>query len=91
MASNNEGGNIKKIMVNLDTLQTKASKKTTRKNPPNNIEPNRLKDTFMKQVQHYKSLANTKKQNQETIPSKPLSAYTDEFNASVEYLNNIKK
>ena len=35
--------------------------------------------------------ANTKKQKQETIPSKPLSAYTDEFNASVEYLNNIKK
>jgi len=90
MASNNEGGNIKKIMVNLDALQTKAPKKTTRKNPPN-IEPNRLKDTFMKQVQHYKSLANTKKQKQETTPSKPLSAYTDEFNASVEYLNNIKK
>lgn len=86
MASNNEG-NIKKIIVNLDTLQTKTPKKTTRKNPPN-IEPNRLKDTFMKQVQHYKSLANTKKQ---TTPSKPLSAYTDEFNASVEYLNNIKK
>jgi len=90
MASNNGGGNIKKIMVNLDALQTKAPKKTTRKNPPN-IEPNRLKDTFMKQVQHYKSLANTKKQKQETIPSKPLSAYTDEFNASVEYLNNMKK
>ena len=90
MASNNGGGNIKKIMVNLDALQTKAPKKTTRKNPPN-IEPNRLKDTFMKQVQHYKSLANTKKQKQETPPSKPLSAYTDEFNASVEYLNNIKK
>ena len=89
MASNN-GGNIKKIMVNLDTLQTKTPKKTTRKNPPN-IEPNRLKDTFMKQVQHYKSLANTKKQKQDTAPSKPLSAYTDEFNASVEYLNNIKK
>ena len=89
MASNNEG-NIKKIMVNLDALQTKSPKKTTRKNPPN-IEPNRLKDTFMKQVQHYKSLANTKKQKQETTPSKPLSAYTDEFNASVEYLNNIKK
>jgi hypothetical protein len=90
MASNNGGENIKKIMVNLDALQTKAPKKTTRKNPPN-IEPNRLKDTFMKQVQHYKSLANTKKQKQETIPSKPLSAYTDEFNASVEYLNNMKK
>ena len=90
MASNNGGGNVKKIIVNLDALQTKAPKKTTRKNPPN-IEPNRLKDTFMKQVQHYKSLANTKKQKQETIPSKPLSAYTDEFNASVEYLNNIKK
>jgi len=90
MASNNGGGNIKKIMVNLDALQTKAPKKTTRKNPPN-IEPNRLKDTFMKQVQHYKSLANTKRQKQETVPSKPLSAYTDEFNASVEYLNNIKK
>jgi hypothetical protein len=89
MASNN-GGNIKKIVVNLDALQTKTPKKTTRKNPPN-IEPNRLKDTFMKQVQHYKSLANTKKQKQETTPSKPLSAYTDEFNASVEYLNNIKK
>ena len=89
MASNN-GGNIKKIVVNLDALQTKTSKKTTRKNPPN-VEPNRLKDTFMKQVQHYKSLANTKKQKQETSPSKPLSAYTDEFNASVEYLNNIKK
>ena len=90
MASNNGGGNIKKIIVNLDALQTKAPKKTTRKNPPN-VEPNRLKDTFMKQVQHNKSLANTKKQKQETIPSKPLSAYTDEFNASVEYLNNIKK
>jgi hypothetical protein len=89
MASTN-GGNIKKIMVNLDALQTKTPKKTTRKAPPN-VEPNRLKDTFMKQVQHYKSLANTKKQKQETTPSKPLSAYTDEFNASVEYLNNIKK
>jgi hypothetical protein len=89
MASNNEG-NIKKIVVNLDVLQTKTSKKTTRKIPPN-VEPNRLKDTFIKQVQHYKSLANTKKQKQETTPSKPLSAYTDEFNASVEYLNNIKK
>ena len=89
MASSN-GGNIKKIVVNLDTLQTKTPKKTTRKNPPN-VEPNRLKDTFMKQVQHYKSLANTKKQKQDTAPSKPLSAYTDEFNASVEYLNNIKK
>lgn len=86
MASNG----VKKITVNLDSLQKSAQRKQTRKRPPN-IEPNRLKDTFMKQVQHYKSLANTNKQKKETTPSKPLSAYTDEFNASVEYLNNMKK
>lgn len=85
---------VKKIMVNLDPLHTKSSqRKQTRKRPPPNVEPNRLKDTFIKQVQHYKSLANANKQKQksETTPSKPLSAYTDEFNASVEYLNNIKQ
>lgn len=88
MASNG----VKKIIVNLDTLQSKSlNRKQTRKRPPTMIEPNRLKDTFMKQVQHYKSLANTNKQKQESAPSKPLSAYTDEFNASVEYLNNMKQ
>lgn len=77
---------IKKIVVNLDALQMKAPKKQTRKLPT--IVPNKLKDTFLKQVQHHKSLANAQKQK---APAVDPVKYTDDFNSSVEYLNNIKK
>lgn len=77
---------IKKIIVNLDTLQSKTSKKQTKKRPT--IVPNRLKDTFLKQVQHHKSLANAQKQKP---PAVDQNKYTDDFHSSVEYLNNIKK
>jgi hypothetical protein len=77
---------IKKIVVNLDALQMKAPKKQTRKLPT--IVPNKLKDTFLKQVQHHKSLANAQKQKATAVD--PVK-YTDDFNSSVEYLNNIKK
>lgn len=77
---------IKKIIVNLDTLQSKTSKKQTKKRPT--IVPNKLKDTFLKQVQHHKSLANAQKQKQPVVDQ---NKYTDDFNSSVEYLNNIKK
>ena len=74
---------IKKIVVNLDSLQTKTPKKQTKKRSM--IEPNKLKDAFMKQVQHYKSVANTQK------PPAVQNAYTTDFNDSVAYLNTIKK
>lgn len=75
---------IKKIVVNLDTLQTKPPKKQTKKRP--HIEPNKLKDAFMKKVQHYKSTS-----NKPTPISPPVSSYTSDFNDSVEYLTNLKK
>ena len=77
---------IKKIIVNLDALQMKAPKKQTKK--LSTIVPNRLKDTFLKQVQHHKSLANAQKKQ---LPVVDPIKYTDDFNSSVEYLNNIKK
>jgi len=84
MATNN---GIKKIVVNLDTLQSKSPKKQTKKRSM--IEPNKLKDAFMKQVQHYKSVANSQK----SLIQVPLNtnAYTNDFNDSVAYLNSIKK
>jgi hypothetical protein len=75
---------IKKIVVNLDALQMKAPKKQTKKRPT--IVPNKLKDTFLKQVQHHKSLANAQKKH-----NVDANKYTDDFNSSIEYLNNIKK
>ena len=83
MATNN---GIKKIVVNLDTLQSKSPKKQTKKQSM--IEPNKLKDAFMKQVQHYKSVANSQKSSTQ-VPNK--NAYTNDFNDSVAYLNSIKK
>jgi hypothetical protein len=77
---------IKKIVVNLDTLQSKSPKKQTKKRSM--IEPNKLKDSFMKQVQHYKSVANSQKQSS---PVQNANAYTNDFNDSVAYLNSIKK
>ncbi len=84
MATNN---GIKKIVVNLDTLQSKSPKKQTKKRSL--IEPNKLKDAFMKQVQHYKSVANSQKSLTQVPPN--TNAYTNDFNDSVAYLNNIKK
>ena len=78
---------VKKIVVNLDALQLKAPKKQKQTRKSTNIVPNKLKDTFLKQVQHHKSLANAQKQKPQVDPIK----YTDDFNSSVEYLNNIKK
>ena len=75
---------IKKIVVNLDALQMKAPKKQTKKRPT--IVPNKLKDTFLKQVQHHKSLANAQQKH-----NVDANKYTDDFNSSIEYLNNIKK
>ena len=83
MATNN---GIKKIVVNLDTLQSKSPKKQTKKRSM--IEPNKLKDAFMKQVQHYKSVANSQKSLTQ-VPN--TNAYTNDFNDSVAYLNSIKK
>jgi len=76
---------IKKIVVNLDSLQTKTPKKQTKKRSM--IEPNKLKDAFIKQVQHYKSVANTQK----PPAVQNANAYTTDFNDSVAYLNTIKK
>jgi hypothetical protein len=78
---------VKKIVVNLDALQMKAPRKQKQTRKSTNIVPNKLKDTFLKQVQHHKSLANAQKQKPQVDPIK----YTDDFNSSVEYLNNIKK
>jgi len=78
---------VKKIVVNLDALQLKAPRKQKQTRKSTNIVPNKLKDTFLKQVQHHKSLANAQKQKPQVDPIK----YTDDFNSSVEYLNNIKK
>ena len=91
MSANANG--IKKIVVNLDSLQMKSPKKQTKKRSM--IEPNKLKDTFMKQVQKYKSVANAvaaaAKKAIPDIPTLPSNTYTDDFNASIDYLNNIKK
>ena len=78
---------VKKIVVNLDALQMKAPRKQKQTRKSTNIVPNKLKDTFLKQVQHHKSLANAQKQKPQVDPIK----YADDFNSSVEYLNNIKK
>lgn len=85
MTTPNNG--IKKIVVNLDSLQQRTPKKQTKKRSL--IQPNKLKDAFMKQVQHYKSVANSQKSL--NSPNPPTNAYTDDFNDSVAYLNNIKK
>ena len=81
---------VKKIVVNLDALQQKSSKKQTKKR--SNIVPNKLKDTFLKQVQHHKSLANAQKQTPATTTKTVVdNKYANDFKSSIEYLNNIKK
>lgn len=81
---------VKKIVVNLDALQQKSSKKQTKKR--SNIVPNKLKDTFLKQVQHHKSLANAQKQTPATTTKTVVdNKYANVFKSSIEYLNNIKK
>jgi hypothetical protein len=81
---------VKKIVVNLDSLQQKSSKKQTKKR--SSIVPNKLKDAFLKQVQHHKSLANAQKQTPETTTKTVVdNKYANDFKSSIEYLNNIKK
>ena len=81
---------VKKIVVNLDSLQQKSSKKQTKKR--SSIVPNKLKDAFLKQVQHHKSLANAQKQTPETTTKTVMdNKYANDFKSSIEYLNNIKK
>jgi hypothetical protein len=81
---------VKNIIVNLDTLQTKKTHKKQTQKVRSHVEPNKLKDAFMKQVQHYKSKSANNKpiSNSPTISS---SSYTNDFNDSVEYLTNLKK
>ena len=79
-------GATKKIIVNLDSLQSTSAKKQTKKRVPSHVVPNKLKDTFMRQVQHYKSQKRTT-----PAAAAPPTSYTSDFNASVEYLTNLKK